>query len=269
MRGPYFLVVQLGGYFWGRGLRSRELQARAQTALGRILQRDRPPVCLDKITHDRQAETEAGRRFVSSPSSLKDCIALFRDNTWSIVVNENEDTAIFARRLHADSRPGPFACVVQEIAQHLIQVFALPSNRVFRINVHLNIKSSGGINTKQSARKSLGRHQDHAMGAGRPTGVSGACVHQMVVNLTAHPFYLLVDRGGSVGVAFGLYLVCFLRQDGQRRLQTVCQIVGFRQRPLHSFFALFKEQIKIVDQWLHFCRIGPFDPALMTGTNSR
>src|SRR5436853_588117 len=124
-------------------LRRRQLKPRAQAALGRVRQRDGPTVNLGKVTHDRQTKTGARRGFVGAHSSLKDYIAHLRWNAWSIVINENDDAAAFPKRLHADRRLGPFTCVVEQIAQHLIQAFALDSSRVLRRNLHLDIKAAG------------------------------------------------------------------------------------------------------------------------------
>src|ERR1700687_3102182 len=89
-------------------LGNSQLKSRAQAAHGRVLQRESATVHLGKITHERQAKTGARRRFVGAHSPLKDYIAHLRGNTRSIVINENDDTAIFPRRLHADSGLGPF-----------------------------------------------------------------------------------------------------------------------------------------------------------------
>ena len=90
----------------GIDLGSSRLKSRAPAAHGRVLQRDGATVHLGKIAHDRQAKTGARRRFVGAHSPFKDYIAHLRDNTRSIIINENDDTAIVSRRLRADSGPG-------------------------------------------------------------------------------------------------------------------------------------------------------------------
>jgi hypothetical protein len=107
------------------------------------------------------------------------------------------------------------------------------------------------------------------MSAGCSTGVSGARVREMVINLTAHPIYLLVDCGGQFVLTFDFRPIRFLCENCERSFQAVSQVTSFCERPLHSFFSLIKQQIQIIDEWLNFSGVSSFDLALLAVTNRR
>ena len=56
--------------------------------------------------------------------------------------------------------------------------------------------------------------------------------------------------GGALGV---------LRQDGERRLQAVCEIAGLGDRAVGHLLALAQQRIEVVHQRLHLGRIASLD----------
>jgi hypothetical protein len=54
----------------------------------------------------------------------------------------------------------------------------------------------------------------------------------------------------------------FVRQNGERRFQPVRQVSGFRNRATHGVLPLIEQRVEIVDERLHFARVGTFDAAI-------
>ena len=92
-------------------------------------------------------------------------------------------------------------------------------------------------------------------------------MRQVVVNLPLHSFYLLANRSGKVVLALALCPFRFLRQNGQRRLQSMRKVAGLGLGASNGLLALLKQAIEDVDERLHFRRIAAFDLILAAFAN--
>ena len=59
----------------------------------------------------------------------------------------------------------------------------------------------------------------------------------------------------------------FLCEQCQRRLQAVRKIAGLGHCPLHGLVLVIEEGVQVIDERLHFCRVGAVDPPLRTGVD--
>jgi hypothetical protein len=87
--------------------------------------------------------------------------------------------------------------------------------------VEIDGEAAVGVQPLQRAREALDRFCDERPGAGRRAGRRSTRLCEVVVDLPAHPFYLLVDGGGEIGLTGRPGVRRFLAQDSERRLQSV------------------------------------------------
>ncbi len=79
------------------------------------------------------------------------------------------------------------------------------------------------------------------------------------VDLAPHSLDLLTDRRRELVVSGRLRAFRFLHQHGQRRLESVREVAGLRERPAHRRIAVIEERVEIVDERLHFGRVLPLE----------
>ena len=89
----------------------------------------------------------------------------------------------------------------------------------------------------------------------------GARVGEVIVDLPAHSLDLLADRRGELALAGGAGAFGLARQQRQRRLETVREVAGLRNRALHRLLALFDQRVQVVDERLHLGGIVALRPA--------
>ncbi len=86
-------------------------------------------------------------------------------------------------------------------------------------------------------------------------------MREVRLHLTLHPLHLFADRLGEVVLARAGRPLGFVRQDGERGLQTVREVAGSRDRALHGLLAVVEQEVQVVDEWLHFGGVGAVDEA--------
>jgi hypothetical protein len=94
---------------------------------------------------------------------------------------------------------------------------------------------------------------------GRPKR-RGPRVRQLVVDVAPHSLDLSTHRLRQRRLARRFHTVGIGRQHGKRRLQTVGEISGSRDRAGDSVFAFHQELIERGDERLHFRRVLSVDP---------
>ena len=120
--------------------------------LAGMVQRDRAAVELREVAHDREAEARARRRFVRAHAALQHCFAERRVEAGAVVVDRDHDVAFFDRRGDRHARARPLAGVVEEVAEELVQIFALAAEGVGRRDVDVD---------REVARRMQPLHRPH------------------------------------------------------------------------------------------------------------
>ena len=87
-------------------------------------------------------------------------------------------------------------------------------------------------------------------------------MREVVVHLPPHQRDLLGDRGREGRIAVRLEPLGFVRQHGQRRLQSMGEVARFRGRPRERLLVVGQQRVEIVDERLHLGRIRAVKPRL-------
>jgi hypothetical protein len=87
---------------------------------------------------------------------------------------------------------------------------------------------------------------------------------QVIVYLPLHAFDLLMNGVGNLGLASGTRAFGLARQDGQRRLEAVCQVARLGDRTPHRPLAMLEQRVQIVDERLDLARVFADDPPILT-----
>ena len=125
----------------------------------------------------------------------------------------------------------PLAGVVEEIAEHLVEVLALAADRMFGRDADVDGEPAVGVEPPHRPRQSVRRLRDRAPGAGCGAGRRGAGVREVRVHLASHALDLLRSTAAaSSSLARGGGAVGFVRQHRERRLQAVREVARSRRR---------------------------------------
>src|SRR6185295_19570220 len=95
-------------------------------------QREVSAIEVDELDHDRQPQPCAGLGLVEPAAAPADLLALLRGQARTIVIHDDADDAPLAvdlgplhERFQRDARLRPFAGIVDEVADHLLEVLPL------------------------------------------------------------------------------------------------------------------------------------------------
>ncbi len=86
-----------------------------------------------------------------------------------------------------------------------------------------------------------------------------ARVREVIVHLPAHPIDLLRYGCSHLGLTGCPRAFRLVREDGERRLQTVREIARLGDRALDRFLSMLEQRVEIVDERLHLGRVRAFD----------
>jgi hypothetical protein len=129
------------------------------------------------------------------------------------------------------------------------------------IDVVLDGETTFSVQVQQRADQGAGRIVQIAAGTWQRPGRGRPGLGQVVFRLAPHPIDLLFDDRREVLVPCGRHPPGFVREDGERRLETVREVAGLGDRPRDSGLAVFQQEIEIVDQRLNLARVGAVEAA--------
>src|SRR5262249_11182618 len=109
---------------------SRQRESRSHAPHRRFLKRNRSLVNLGEIANDRQTQAGALRRFVRPNAAPHDGLTHRRLYSGAVVINHNNNLFALFRAGEPDPGAGPLAGVVEQVAEHLVEIFSLPLERV-------------------------------------------------------------------------------------------------------------------------------------------
>jgi len=133
----------------------RQRESRARPSHRRFLKRNRSTVSLGEIANDRETEAGALRRFVRPNAAPHDGLAHQRLYSWAVIIHRNHDPFAFSRAGEPDPGARPLTGVVEQVAEHLVEVFSLSPEGVRRGRIDLNTEVSFGVYPLQRADKSF------------------------------------------------------------------------------------------------------------------
>jgi hypothetical protein len=133
---------------------SRQCESRARAPHRRFLKRNRSAVNLGEIANNREAEAGALRRLVRSNAAPQDGLAHRRLYSWTVVINRDHDPFAFFRAGEPHPGASPLACIVEQVAKHLVEVFTLPTEGMRRGRIDLDAEVSFGMQSLKPLRLS-------------------------------------------------------------------------------------------------------------------
>src|SRR5690606_26682233 len=104
----------------------RKLDHQAQPSPSAVLKSNGASPAFDNIAHDIKAETMAIHLLIQPPAAPKYIRAALRSDARTIVLDDQFITLAYRSDTQQHLVVGPFAGVVQHIAQQLKHVFAIP-----------------------------------------------------------------------------------------------------------------------------------------------
>ena len=176
------------------GLGCRQRECRPDAAHRRGVERDHAAVQLGQVADDRQAEAGAGRGFVGPHAALQHRVAHRRLESRAVVVDGRSTMRVaLARRRDRDARARPLARVVEEVAEHLVEVLALRRARRGPAATSTSIVTPRSACRRaqrpgQAVRRLADRTRARRRGA---AGRAGARLREVVVDLPPHALDLL------------------------------------------------------------------------------
>ena len=90
-------------------------------------------------------------------------------------------------------RPRPLARVVEEVAEHLVEILALAAEGVIRRYLHVDREAPAGVEALERAGQTLARLEDRRARARRRARRRRARMREVVVDLPLHAVDLLGD----------------------------------------------------------------------------
>ncbi len=145
--------------------------------------------------------------------------------------------------------------VLEQVAEHFVEILALACHEVLRRDVDLNIDVTVHVQSRQSPFQSFHAVQDAAScSQGRP-GSCGSCLCEVIVHLLAHSADVLHDRIRKCDESPDACFLGFPGQECQWSCQCVREVPGRSLGLANRSFALLQKIIQVVHQRLHFAGI--------------
>src|SRR5690606_40973281 len=89
----------------------------------------------DEIRHDRKPEAASERAFIEAYAAIDRALRLFLRHSRSVVIDDDEKMSFVRAIAHADTAGRPFAGVLYEIAENLLEILAV--GRIGRVGAHV------------------------------------------------------------------------------------------------------------------------------------
>ena len=150
----------------------------------------------------------------SARTPLQHRLAQRRIESRPIVVDGDDDALVVNHRSDRDARARPLRRVVEEVAEHLVEVFALHADRMRRRHARVDRDSARRVQPLQRAAQSIDRFRDDASRAERRGRSRGARMRQVKIDLPLHPLDLLANHR----------IVALVRDHRERHLESVREI---------------------------------------------
>jgi hypothetical protein len=130
--------------------------------LRRFVERNRTAVQLSEIAHDCQPQSRSRRCFVGAHAALEHRFAHRWFDTGTVVVDRDDDARVVERRRDDHARPGPLTRVVEQIAEHFLDILSLPAHAVIGRHADIDRESALGVQAQQRARERARGVRDRA-----------------------------------------------------------------------------------------------------------
>src|SRR5579863_1357520 len=151
-----------------------------------------------KIDHDRQAQTRAGLGFVQPLSAAGYLGTLLLRKAASVVVDNDPQHRRYPRRgrlldhdLDGYARGGPFAGIVDEVADHLLQILPLATKLCLRHDGNIDRDAAIAVDLLHRPAQGIDHRADLGYRADDGEARRDACPLEMARYLIAHQVRLL------------------------------------------------------------------------------
>ena len=251
----------------------RQHQFRAQAADRGGAERQAAAVERGEFDHDRQAEPRAGLGLVEPASAPRDLLALGRRQAAAVVVDDDAQSTAAGRRrrapadLDGDPRLRPFAGIVDEIADHLLEVLPLAAELRVLAAHRPSIARSLSRLIFSMVRASASTTGDTSVTrADHREPRRDARALEMARDLVAHDVGLLAHllRQRIVGARGGL-----VHDHRERRLQRMREIADMGARAFDDFAVGVEQRIGFARQRRDLDREIAFEPLGLPGADRR
>src|SRR5690606_32958545 len=88
-----------------------------------------------EIRHDRKPEAASERALIEAYAAIDRALRLFLRQSRSVVIDDDEKMSFVRAIAHADTAGRPFAGVLYEIAENLLEILAV--GRIGRVGAHV------------------------------------------------------------------------------------------------------------------------------------
>ena len=204
-----------------------------------------------QVVHNRQTEAGAWHLFVRTLAPIEHSFAGIAGNARAVVVDD--DPQAWPSSIENDTAtrsPRPFAGVVEQVAEHLLQIlfFTAKVDRLTGAD-DLQLEFAVGMNSPHDANQAVEYRPDLACArrerGPKPPRATGSGDSRF---LFARHFDLRRNQLRD----FVRPSVRRIGHHAQRRLQRMREIAGLRSRPLDDGGILRQHGIEFFDQRLHF-----------------
>ena len=187
----------------GRLRREGQSKRNPQAAQFRSIEVELPAIELDKLTGDRQPESEAGRTFVDSLARPQNQWNLIRPQARPVVLDHDRNRSSFiTMRVNLDL----FACrserVVEQIAGHLVEILLLACNREIARHALRKDNSLVRINFSERIGDVVNARRNRRLRARWPTQGRGAGAPEMMTDAPFHQYDQRMKLARRIAAAF-------------------------------------------------------------------
>ena len=249
-RDAHTQVPQRAGLCWCW----RQRDGDQQSAERRRSQGDVAAVKRHQIARDGEAKTAAGLLCVPSLSDFKDDLMGFGRQSWAIIGNGDFDNAtVTALSRDGDARTRMLAGVVRQVAEKFLQILLVARNHQGTLGRMLRMQpcGSGRGGTSQQMTSSA-VFLTSAVEPGESRLATTLSARGLIIDMRLHPAALLENGCRTRGLTVLLQPVGFIRQDRERRLQSMRDVAGLRPGSLDQFVGRVEEGVQAVDERLDF-----------------
>ena len=233
-------------------VRPRQLEAGCQPAHGARPERNGSAVQVRHVPHDGQAEARAGNGLIPPHATLEHELPRIRVESRAVVFNRQDQPPAQERRRDHDPRTCPLARIVEQVAEHLVEILAPPFEEMTGIDPRRDVEPAMRVELPQGPYEPVDRIAGATLCVDDRSRCSGARVRQVIVDLSSHQRQLLSEHLRKIRIAVCRETVSFVRQDRKRRFEAVRQIARFGDRPGHHLLAVRQEPVEVVHERLHF-----------------
>ena len=222
----------------------RQLKPGAQAPLGRRFEVETTLIKMGEIGDDREPKARPRLALIKALPSFHAYSQLGLGEARPIIIDDDREArrSIHAFGVDLDPRPRPLAGIVEQVADHLLEILLLPLELEARTCAHDEIKPALSIDAIKGALQRLedlvdvGDVADHARPRRNPRPI------EMVRDLDAHDLGLLHDLVGQRP----LMRSGLVADHAQRSLERMGEIADMGARPIDDLAVGLDQRVQLL-----------------------